>query len=215
MTEKTNESQHQNYYVLRGNIINEPEYNKPEVPEYSNNPLIEALPVIMDFDELMDYLGSYPEISEEDIHKRNPIRFQLIGRIRDFYQPMPVAGDINNQLSELICRGYLARNPITREYFQKLRSINQSKDQANEIGYDSLQQICSRLRSTASTFSIIGISGIGKTTLVEKILTTYPQLIYHTEYQGIPLTRAQLVWLKIDCPHDGSLKTLCRSFFLQ
>ena len=213
MTEKINNIQFQNYYVLKGSAIRNPEYCKPEIPEYSGNPLIEALPYVMDFDDLMCNLAAYPDVSEEDISKRNPVRFHLIGRIRDFYQPMPIAGDIYNQLTELICRGYLARNPVRKEYLERLRILNNAKEKLSIDNNVQLQEICSRIRSTASTFSIIGISGIGKTTLVEKILTIYPQVIYHTEYQDISMIRTQLVWLKIDCPHDGSLKTLCRSFF--
>jgi len=209
----TESKQIQNYYVLKGDIIDKPEYGKSEIPEYSGNPLIEALPPVLDFDNLMEHLTVYPELGDDDVNKRNPIRFQLIGRIRDFYQPLPIAGDTYNQFSELICRGYLARNPMKNDYMDRLRTINEVKKQPDDVAFERLSGICSRIRSTASTFSIIGISGIGKTTLVEKILSLYPQLIYHTEYKGIAMTRAQVVWLKIDCPHDGSLKTLCRSFF--
>lgn len=41
----------------------------------------------------------------------------------------------------------------------------------------------------------------------------YPQVIKHEEYQGEYFSRTQIVWLKIDCPYDGSLSTLCKSFF--
>ena len=61
--------------------------------------------------------------------------------------------------------------------------------------------------------SIIGISGIGKTTAIERLLLMYPQVIKHFEYKGECFTRTQIVWLKIDCPYDGNLSTLCKSFF--
>ncbi|MDT3705044.1 MAG: ATP-binding protein [Thermincola sp.] len=57
------------------------------------------------------------------------------------------------------------------------------------------------------------MSGVGKTTAVEKVLSLYPQQILHTKYKGKPLFLTQLVWAKIDCPFDGSLKGLCLSFF--
>nr|WP_286674736.1 MULTISPECIES: ATP-binding protein [unclassified Clostridium] len=69
------------------------------------------------------------------------------------------------------------------------------------------------IRSTADSLSIIGISGIGKTTAIERLLLMYPQVIKHFEYNGTNLTRTQIVWLKIDCPYDGNLSTLCKSFF--
>ena len=69
------------------------------------------------------------------------------------------------------------------------------------------------IRSTASGFFAIGISGVGKSTAIESVLSLYPQVIVHTEYNGRPFDQRQLVWLKLDCPHDGSVKGLCISFF--
>ena len=69
------------------------------------------------------------------------------------------------------------------------------------------------VKSAASGFTIIGVSGVGKSTAVEKILSLYPQRIVHTKYRERPLAFTQLVWLKLDCPHDGSLKQLCYQFF--
>ncbi|GAA0752031.1 hypothetical protein GCM10008907_07060 [Clostridium sartagoforme] len=40
----------------------------------------------------------------------------------------------------------------------------------------------------------------------------YPQVIKHEEYKVQNFSRTQIVWLKIDCPYDGSLSTLCKSF---
>ena len=68
-------------------------------------------------------------------------------------------------------------------------------------------------RPNASGFTIIGMSGVGKSTAVEKILSLYPQCICHDSYQGQPLVLTQIVWLKLDCPHDGSIKGLCFQFF--
>lgn len=64
------------------------------------------------------------------------------------------------------------------------------------------------VRSTAKSLAFIGCSGSGKTSSLNRILATYPQLIYHEEYNF-----TQIVFLKIDCPHDGSLKSLCHNFF--
>jgi hypothetical protein len=62
--------------------------------------------------------------------------------------------------------------------------------------------------STARSLAFIGCSGSGKTTTLNKILSTYPQVIYHSE-----LNFTQIVYLRVDCPHDGSLKSLCLHFF--
>lgn len=41
-------------------------------------------------------------------------------------------------------------------------------------------------------FSILGISGIGKSTTVETIFSLYPQVIRHTVYQSVPLHMYQI-----------------------
>lgn len=48
---------------------------------------------------------------------------------------------------------------------------------------------------------------------MEKVLSLYPQTILHTRYNNAPMFLTQLVWAKLDCPFDGSLKGLCMSFF--
>ena len=75
--------------------------------------------------------------------------------------------------------------------------------------------LCSnkRFRTTAAGFTIIGVSGMGKTTAVNRILATMPQIIVHSEYRGVKFSMCQLVWLKVDCPYDGSIKGLCMEFF--
>jgi len=69
------------------------------------------------------------------------------------------------------------------------------------------------VRSTATGFNIIGISGGGKTTGTEVIFDLYPQVIHHRNYQNRNFNFARVVWLKMSCPHDGSIKGLCIDFF--
>lgn len=53
------------------------------------------------------------------------------------------------------------------------------------------------------TFSRIGVSGMGNSTTVGAILRSYPQYLLHPT-----LGLHQVVWLKVDCPKDGSVKEL-------
>ncbi len=63
-------------------------------------------------------------------------------------------------------------------------------------------------RSTARSLSLIGCSGSGKSSTISRILATYPQVIFHEK-----LNFTQLSYLKIECPNNGSLKSLCLNFF--
>jgi hypothetical protein len=67
--------------------------------------------------------------------------------------------------------------------------------------------------TSASGFFVVGISGIGKSQTIEQILRLYPQVIYHSKYKKKNFTYTQLVWLKLDCPFDGSIRGLCYNFF--
>lgn len=202
------------YYVLNGNKVTNPEYKQQILSEYAGNPLIEALPAIFSRDQVIRSQIHYPEVPE-DIEQQAPeIRFQMLQRIKDFYLPPVEFVDIERQFSALIRKGYIARNPIKDNVSIKvLQEINDVKRISDQEKIARLAQVQAPNRTTASSFSVIGVSGIGKTTAIERILMMYPQVIYHSEYKNKPFTRIQLVWLKVDCPYDGSLKTLCRSFF--
>jgi hypothetical protein len=55
---------------------------------------------------------------------------------------------------------------------------------------------------------------MGKSRSTEAVLDLYPQVILHGRV-GSELALAQVVWLKLECPHDGSVKGLCVDFFAQ
>lgn len=61
-------------------------------------------------------------------------------------------------------------------------------------------------------YSVIGQSGIGKTRATRKVALSIPQLLYHPHFDGPLLQGWQLVWHRMKCPHDGSIKALCEGF---
>lgn len=202
------------YYVLVGEKVFEPAYKEQPLVEYRGNPLIEALPAIFSKDDVLREHISYPEIPKDIAQYSPEIRFQMLQRVKDFYLPTVEFVEIERQLSSLVRRGYTARNPIRgHQFIQTLQELNEAKFLNDEEKIRKLAHLQAPSRTTASSFSVIGVSGIGKTTAIERILMMYPQVIYHSEYENKPFTRTQIVWLKMDCPYDGSLKTLCRGFF--
>lgn len=196
--------------ILKGNV-EEATYRDQEVKEYENNAFIEALPPIFDEDDIIDRFTVFPTITDADRDKAQNLRYHIIKRAKIFIQPLPIHIILERRLSILIRRGYLGRNPSDKYYLESLRILNTLDDTA--IKENELTNELSNIRSTAETISIIGISGIGKTTAIERLLLMYPQVIKHFKYKELNFTRMQIVWLKIDCPYDGSLSTLCKSFF--
>jgi len=198
--------------IQQGKVLFEPTYLEQPLEEYKGNPFIEALPPIFDDEGIIRKFTIYPMINDEEKLMDSNIRYHMIKRLKNFVQPLNVHFEIERKISTMIRRGYIARNPMSKEYLERLRYINSVQSQGKDK-LDKLNELSETLRSTAESYSIIGISGIGKTTAIERILMMYPQVIIHNEYKKQALTRTQVVWLKIDCPYDGSIKTLCKIFF--
>lgn len=201
----------ENIIILKGDT-EKANYKIQSIEEYLNNPFIEALPNIFSEDDVIDRFSVTPIIDKKDRDMASNLRYHIVKRAKNFVQPLPVHFKVERRLSTLIRRGYLARNPIDRSYLERIRILNELRD---DRVYDNaiLEERMSNIRSTADSMAIIGISGIGKTTAIERLLLMYPQIIKHEEYREENFSRTQLVWLKIDCPHDGNLSTLCKSFF--
>lgn len=196
--------------ILKGDA-EKANYKVQELEEYSKNPFIEALPHIFTDEEVIDRFTLSPMISLSDREKTSNLRYHIIKRVKNFIQPLPIHLTIERKLSSLIRRGYLARNPLDKTFFERLRILNELRNES--VSDIEIDERMSHIRSTADSLSIIGISGIGKTTAIERLLLMYPQIIKHEEYNGENFSRTQIVWLKIDCPYDGSLAALCKSFF--
>ena len=184
------------------------EYLEQVLPEYRYNPLIEALPEIMSKEETVACLTREPDHDERERNLEAKYRLHCISRLlHDYYQPFSQHVAIQEWISVCLRQGYRNRNPMEKEY---ALMANESYEAMREKRYP---RPVPGYHPHASGFTIIGVSGVGKSTAVESILAQYPQVINHTEYRGKPFIAKQLVWLKLDCPHDGSRGELCYRFF--
>jgi hypothetical protein len=210
--------------ILKGKIINNPQYINQEVNEYKGNPCIEALPPIFLDKYVVENLAEYFIPTDNEKMQSANIRYHFLKRIKSYYQPLTNQLRIEHILSSLIRRSYISRNPSSKEYLMRMRLILETIEEQENDKLQSNHEVCKKIssklsiipetsRSTAECSSIIGISGMGKSICIEKLLLMYPQVIIHHKYNGKPLTRTQIAWIKIDCPFDGSLKTLCKMFF--
>lgn len=182
-------------------------YLKQLVPEFVGNPLVEALPPLWPLGSVTELLSHYPPYSEEYRNLPAEVRLHMLDNAREFFIPQGIHLEIHISISNMLRRGYLARNPLDRGYWLEVnRKLESFKEQS--LGDKKLF-----LRAKARGFCIVGIGGIGKSTTVENILSLYPQVIIHTRYREQDFILKQLVWLKIQCPNDGSIKGLCLNFF--
>jgi DNA transposition AAA+ family ATPase len=182
-------------------------YTEQEVPDYCGNPLIEALPPIYTKKyDVMRALTADPVYSESEREDDAGRRVHCIGRLFRYFQPLTIHLEIENKVSLAIRQSYISKNPATPKYAAALA------DGAEAIRQNNFNAMTAA-NSTAFGFTIIGMSGVGKTTAIERVLALYPQAILHTQHNNAPMFLTQLVWAKLDCPFDGSLKQMCIEFF--
>lgn len=180
------------------------DYRKTDIPRYNDNPFIEALPSIAEPKAVIEALRSRVDIVYSDKSASPTKRAHLlVGLMNNFFQPIVRHVQLESKLSIMLREGYVGKNLQSGDLAQSLqegyRRVKDGESESSQYG---------SLESTASSLAFIGCSGSGKTTTINRILTTYPQCIYHTKHNF-----TQIVYLKIDCPHDGSLKSLCLHFF--
>lgn len=177
------------------------DYQPSPVPEYSGNPLIEALPPILSEEVAGRAMGNFPPTPEGERHLSSEVRLHLVNRILSLVQPLPIHLELESTISSLLRSGYVGRNPMLAGTMRHLYGISTGRHSSTNF------------ISTASTTSLTGLSGMGKTTALNSVLSLYPQTIEHHRYQGKEFIHTQIVWLKLECPYDGSLSGLCHAFF--
>jgi hypothetical protein len=185
-------------------------YHDQDLEDYAKNPLLEALPPILLGDEPAQKLERFPAYKEEDRNLPPELRYHLTKKVRQFFLPLPIHLDLHQRFDSMLRSGYEGRNPPERGFWSNL----DGKLETFKLNIATSQdQFYSRLLPlTALGFTIVGMSGVGKTKAIEAILSLYPQLIIHSNYQGDNFNWLQVVWLKLECPHDGSTKGLCQNF---
>lgn len=183
-------------------------YSEQVLKEYRDNPLIEALPPIFSKEQVVRKLINIPDYSPEERKLEEHYRYHCIQKLFSYFEPLQKHIELEQRFSRIIRQGYISRNPLGTEYAARL----QDGYKLIKNGSDNFFSL-STYKTTASGFTIIGISGIGKSKTIERILFLYPQVIKHSKYKGQCINLYQITWLKLDCPFDGSLKGLCINFF--
>lgn len=192
--------------ILNGSIAVEAKYTEQVISDYRRNPLIEALPNLLSPHEVIEKIAVYPEYYRSERQVESHYRIHMIDRLFQVFQPLPMNLELENKISRALRQGYISRNPFDNKLAQGFYKDYYSKHSIGLINKD-------RFYSSSLGFTLIGISGIGKTSSLQRILNLYPSVIVHSEYKGCPFSMYQVVYLKLECPHDGSIKGLLYEFF--
>lgn len=188
------------------------DYREQIVPESRGNPFIEALPNRISIDEFLDKMISLPQFESIFLTFGVEERLELIRQVRpSFWLPLPSHYEKYRGLYNMIKIGYQSRNPVRTMYN---RQFSLGWDQIFESGLNENGANIAGNVQTAQSLAEIGLSGMGKSKVYERLLKhLFPQVIHHTEYEDRKLTVTQVVWLKIECPSGKSVGALCKNFY--
>jgi AAA domain-containing protein len=170
-------------------------------PLYRDNALNDALPPMRSDQDWIVQLLNAPEFDESQRQLDSCTRSYFVSQLKHLFIPTAQHVKLARRFDQLIRWGYESRRPSSPEralLLQRTYAKAQAAGKAVKVSYNDVQPIC--------TFSLIGCSGVGKSTSVEHILSSYPQCIHHPKHHF-----TQLVWLKVECAKDGSVKELALS----
>lgn len=171
----------------------EASYTPQRLPHFKGNPLIEALPPTLSDEELLELFTVRPDFRPEQRDWSPSERLRMIGTLRRVLVPLRRHVELAQALDTMLRNGYVGRAPRTPEYAHRCQAI-----------YDA-QKTGTRQRSSIADFTsqlsalLMGLSGMGKTSVVKQWLTQFPEVIYHEDTNTY-----QVLYLHIEMPSDGS-----------
>ncbi|AKM07521.1 ATP-binding protein [Pelagerythrobacter marensis] len=189
------------------------------LPEYAENAFINRLPPIRSLAEIQRSFDCPPIHTELDRRRGSEARMHACLRLLHYSQPTVQSRDVGLKIDMIMRQGYVGRNPGSSDWLRfahacAVEEEREAKKHKEKVGRrepssDGVLEQLSPTRDTSMSFMMVGPPGTGKTHSCTTSLSYYPQVIFHTE----PVQVAQITWLRIECPPDGSLVSLCRFFF--
>lgn len=175
-------------------------YNKDLPANYLGNPLIEAMTPLKNDAQLFEAL--YEPIDELDLTASPEARANsLVESIRNQFVLFPSHFELAKKIDLLMRSGYVDRNPSKKDR----NALLQEMYEQSQAG---LKQVSFNKRAKgAESILITGYPGGGKSTAADRVLGLNLQVVKHHD-----LNLIQIMYLKIECPHDSLLKTLCANF---
>lgn len=211
----------------------------PPLPEYAGNAFIERLPPIRSVVEVHNSFKRDPLHSKLDQRRPPEQRMHTVLRLLHYSQPTANSNELGVKIDQMLRQSYIGRSPATAERTRMVVACadveSKAKEAAKRKGEPFSEAVAARssqtqaarrrrspdvrpdevlaeltpVRDTSLSSFAVGPPGMGKTHAVINSLDYYPQVIVHQ----VPVQVAQIVWLRVECPPDGSLVSMCRFFF--
>lgn len=169
------------------------EYDKEQ-----GNPFLEAMPDLLGKSEFVEHMKSEIHFPY-NLKERSPEeRRNYLTELTTWFQPMDYMYNLYDMLYRAMSTTY------------QTKTVVESVKQLNEIYMDFRTGRERTLNYSTQAYSgaVLGVPGIGKTSTIQRCLSTMPQVIIHTKYQDKQFYTKQINYLMVECPSDCSVKTL-------
>lgn len=180
---------------------------------YKGNILIEALPPPRTDKCVYESMLKLPIYAPEEVKQDEVYRLEAIMRLNNCMFPMSYNLEVDRYMSLVMRKGYSNKKVLSRDYRQLLRTTSQNVK--SSVGELIELPLIEKGTHQAPGFSIIGISGGGKTTAVNMSMEYYPKVIRHYGFDDKKFYLTQIPIIKIDCSNDGNIKGICLKFFME
>lgn len=172
--------------------------DRPEIGG-GRNPLLEVLPPFIPMSGLPKALQNEPlkHINWKSLEPE--LREGYLSEIENHYWPVAPQLEICADIQRMLRAGLAARNPMSKEEQRRINMLALAKD-AEGVALQSL-------RKRAGGAIISAITGMGKSTLVERALATFSpeQIIVHKQSKDCGWsTLTQVTYLIVDAPPNAT-----------
>ena len=176
------------------------QYNKSLSDSYLGNPLIEALPQMAGESALNQFVMLPADNVKSDRMMDKSQRIPLCENLFDTIIPTEFFWPLYQVMYSMLYNSYKDRNPLQIESIAFQYDLALHKKDVDEQW----------ARTSGGGCLIVAPSGFGKSTLIERTLSTIPTVIRH-DYDGFKCIQITHIFIKI--PSDAARKGLMKAFF--
>ncbi|MEI8651029.1 hypothetical protein P4S73_29175 [Paraglaciecola sp. Hal342] len=152
-------------------------YQPTGIRRYDDNPFIEALPPILSVSQVGNSIKGNVEFHLSDRLADPKSRMHMVvSLLYDYFQPLSQHVQLQEKIDMMLRMGYVGRNINDGSLNKKLQEGYELIKSGGESAVNFAVE-----KTTARSMSLVGISGSGKTSSLERVLETYPQVIYHEQ----------------------------------
>lgn len=166
------------------------------------NPFIEALPRYLTAEYvILHYNRSILHLSSKELKNMDEYeKIESIGTLSDVRFPFAFHADVEREFHNALVESYRNRVPLKDESID----IPYTFGGIETVTHEKL--VARELSSSVTGFSLIGVSGCGKSSCINVLTSNYPQVITHHPKDSVPIR--QIVYLKVVCPQGSNFNVL-------